>query len=215
MESAPPQPAQSVSVPGPGDGGRDDQTDRSLAEAFRRGDAEAWQCVVASYGPRLQRIIGRLLKNASLADDVLQEVFVAAWTHHRRFRGDSQLMTWLTRIAVNQCRAKNRQAAGRRRLWSGWLAGRVRQEEQMPERPEAALDRSESGSDVRRAVDSLAEEYREVVVLFYLEDMASAEVAETLGLRDSTVRVRLTRARQLLRQQLTSLDAKGNNHGRS
>lgn len=85
----------------------------------------------------------------------------------------------------------------------------------MPERPEAAFDRSESGSNVRRAVDSLAEEYREVVVLFYLEDMTSAEVAETLGLRDNTVRVRLTRARQLLRQQLTSLDAEGINDGRS
>ena len=82
--------------------------EKSLAQRFAEGDAAAFEAVVAIHRPRITRLVYRLLAWPADVDDLVQEVFLAALTQCRKFRGESALATWLTVIALNKCRDKAR-----------------------------------------------------------------------------------------------------------
>jgi RNA polymerase sigma-70 factor (ECF subfamily) len=182
--------------------------DRELGEAFRGGQRSVWTVVVARYGPPLQRLISQLLVDRTGADDVLQDVFAAAWLRQRQYRGDAGLRTWLSRIAINRCRARNRQLAWRRRLWERWwsLTGNRSAHARGNEEPvDRQMIERESARAIRQAVENLSDANREVIVLHYLEELSCAEIGRMLGLREATVRVRLNRARRSLAPALYPL----------
>src|SRR5881409_3425290 len=85
----------------------------SLAQRFAEGDAAAFEAVVALHRPRITRLVYRLLGWPNDVDDMVQEVFLAALTQCRRFRGQSALATWLTVIALNKCRTHRRSLLSR------------------------------------------------------------------------------------------------------
>src|SRR5258706_4354223 len=87
--------------------------DKSLAQRFADGDSAAFEAVVAIHRPRITRLVYRLLGWPNDVDDMVQEVFLAALTKCRRFRGDSALATWLTVIALNKCRTHRRSLLSR------------------------------------------------------------------------------------------------------
>jgi RNA polymerase sigma-70 factor (ECF subfamily) len=175
--------------------------DASLVERFVRRDPAAFECVLAMYQGRVARLAQRLLGWAARegeVDDVVQEVFLAAWEKAGRFRGDSALWTWLTAITLNRCRTHQRKR---------WLRKLVSLREAAAEAP-AACRKAEDDEDsrhVRLAVARLPERDREVIVLFYLEQWPVAKIATLLGLRENAVSVRLNRARARLREKLTEL----------
>ncbi|MDY7009884.1 MAG: sigma-70 family RNA polymerase sigma factor [Planctomycetota bacterium] len=119
-----------------------------------------------------------------------------------KFRGDSSLSTWLTRIAVNECRSHHRKLRVRLKLLSG-AAERVRRTHQV--KTDMALNDCEWFSRVRRAVQKLPARYREVVVLRYLEETPTAEIAEVLSVSRAVVDIRLHRAREKLKNMLADL----------
>ncbi|MBN2022548.1 MAG: sigma-70 family RNA polymerase sigma factor [Pirellulales bacterium] len=150
--------------------------------------------IVADHQDRIARLVGRLLDGADGVEDVVQDVFLAAFVHLGRFRGDAKLSTWLTRIAVNRCRSRRRR--GRLvRQWLPWLAkAAVARDE-----PVAA---DETHEEIRRAVGRLPDKYREPIVLRYFEDLSAVEIAEILGVGQAAVEARLSRARRRLREVL-------------
>jgi RNA polymerase sigma-70 factor (ECF subfamily) len=175
--------------------------ERSLAQRFAEGDAAAFEAVVAIHRPRITRLVYRLLGWPADVDDMVQEVFLAALTKCRKFRGESALATWLTVIALNKCRTH------RRGLLSRWrtLRRASRRPVQLQSAADAAAVRDDTLAQVREAIKKLAGRDREVIVLHYLEDRGVAEMSELLKLKTNAVEVRLHRARQRLKKLLEPL----------
>lgn len=152
----------------------------------------------------------RLLGDPDRALDVTQETFVRALQGLKDFRGESTFSTWLCRIAINLCYSERRRD-GRRRLRnlgellddpSAEPRGRSLLLDDRAREPIEASESRELGALVREAVASLEEELRFVVVLRDLEQLSYEEVAAALEIPVGTVRSRLHRARDVLRQRL-------------
>ena len=158
--------------------------------------------LVREHGQRITRLCYRLLGWRTEVEDVVQEAFVAALRGLPNFRGESSPATWLTRIAVNACRAHLRKR---------WLRLRFLAEgEEPPDVPgtdeaRESLMSAERFEQVRAAVRRLPAKYREVVVLRYLEEMSIEQTAESLDLKRGAVEVRLNRARKYLHGELAEM----------
>ncbi len=175
--------------------------EQTLVEQFRRGDDSAFDRIVERHGAEVAALANRLLGWPRDVDDVVQDVFVAAFVGLKRFRGECRLRTWLFTITVNKCRSHRFR---RRRLRVVTM-----EEAQAIESPGGAGDRvaldKETFAQVRRAVQVLPQKYREVVVLKYLQGLETPDICELLGLTVNTMQVRLNRARKRLREQLGDL----------
>ena len=129
------------------------------------------------------------LGNPQDADDAAQEVFFRLFREKKPFEGQEHLRRWLLRVTVNYCRDV---------LKSPWRKRRASLEE-IPETP--VFDRSEQAS-LYREVMALPEKYRTVLYLFYYEELTVREIGELLGLKQSAVTTRLSRARERLKETL-------------
>jgi RNA polymerase sigma factor (sigma-70 family) len=174
--------------------------EQALVERFRRGDDSAFDGIVERHSAEVAALANRLLGWPGDVDDVVQDVFVAAFVNRRKFRGDCRLRTWLFTITINRCRSYRL----RRRLRAMRVGGfePAASHEQGAERP--AMD-EETFARVRRAVQALPRKHREVVVLRYLQGLEPAEIGGLLGVKVNAVQVRLNRARTRLKEHLADL----------
>jgi len=166
----------------------------------------ALELLMQEYGTKVMHLAYYYLKDRHLAEDVAQEVFIKAYKHWESFRGDSSPYTWLYKITVNLCRDKARSAWWRRLLPTeeprATGAGGV--EQAAPEEsPEEAALKSDRADAMMQQVMKLPDAYREVVVLFYYQDLSTVEIAEVTGQNENTVKTRLFRARAMLKELLT------------
>jgi RNA polymerase sigma-70 factor (ECF subfamily) len=171
----------------------------SFAGQLARGDAKAFEQLVALYQPRVARLAQRLLGWNGDIDDVVQDVFLTAWNKAGSFRRESSLWTWLTVITLNQCRSRIRRRTLLRRL-----PFRLVRRDAHPPADRGAIQ-EETGKRVREAVTSLKPAERELIVLHYLENRSADELATLLGVSKNTLDVRLHRARQKLKATLADL----------
>lgn len=148
--------------------------------------------MIARYGDGILRLCLLYLGDRQLAEDAFQETFVKAWRRQDTFRGESSIKTWLSRIAVNTCRDMLRR---------GWFR-LMKRSEPIESLFALAAPQEEARSDVRDAVLALPGKYREVIVLYYDQEMTLKEIAETTGMTVNSVSTRLRRARALLRKAL-------------
>jgi RNA polymerase sigma-70 factor (ECF subfamily) len=171
-----------------------------LAAAFCADDASAARVLAEHLLPRVTQLVRGLTAWSDQADDLVQDVLVTALASRKKFRGQSRLETWITRIAINRCRSYRRQKWLRAKLFRAWT------ERQTPaESSEVAYERAilqERAALVRSAIARLPLALREALVLCYLEGLSVVEAAQALSLSPGTVEVRLTRARQHLRKLL-------------
>lgn len=182
-----------------------------LVALARAGDARAVRFIIQIHNRRLYRVARAVLHDDAEAEDVVQETYVRAFSALAKFRGDSGLATWLTRIALNE-------ALGRRRRQPTKVALELIDAPQERDRmhvipfphmktesdPEQTVARSEVRRMLERAIDDLAEPFRLVFVLREIEELTVEQTAKHLGLRPETVRTRLHRARAQLREALDS-----------
>lgn len=175
-----------------------------LAAAFRTSDAVAAEIIATRLAPLVLRLVRRLTAWAGDADDLAQDVLVPALAARAKFRGQSTLETWITRVTVNCVRAQRRKQWVRTRLLYGWMQG-IDHEDACEPPSDRSADLKEQAQRVRAAVARLPRASRETIVLHYLEEMTVDETAAALNVRRGTVEVRLTRARRQLRE-LLSLD---------
>jgi RNA polymerase sigma factor (sigma-70 family) len=160
-------------------------------DAERRFDA-----LLESYGASLSRLAGSYVRSASDRDDLLQEIVVAIWQALPRFRGECSERTFVFRIAHNRAIAY----ITRRRLPLAPDDGEIDVRDHRPN-PEEALSTEQQGRRLLDAVQRLPVNQRQVVTLM-LEGLSYADIADVLGLTETNVGARLTRARQTLRQLL-------------
>ena len=152
--------------------------------------------VLAAHGPALSRLAGSYTNTPSDRDDLLQEIAIAIWQALPRFRGDCSERTFLFRIAHNRGIAY----LARSRSQMPGLAEEIEVYDPAPD-PESGLAQEQRAARLRRAVHRLPVAYRQVVTLT-LEGLGYGEIAEVLGISESNVGVRLSRARQILRESL-------------
>ena len=187
---------------------RSPQNDALLAR-LRVGEDAAFEELVRAYTSRLLAVARRILGSHEEAKDVVQETFLAAFQSLDRFRGEANLGTWLSRIAVNQCLMKLR---SRRRkpeqsiedLLPTFLPDghQVRESALWEVSLDTQVERNEVLALVRKAIDRLPANYRTVLLLRDIEELSTEEVATMLGVTSNTIKVRLHRARQALRTLL-------------
>jgi RNA polymerase sigma-70 factor (ECF subfamily) len=182
----------------------------ALLARLRAGDADAFEKLVRDFGGRMLAVTRRFLVNEEDSQDAVQEAFLSAFRALDRFEGNSQLGTWLHRIAVNAALMKLRTRKSRPQEQSaeellpqfrddghqampasGWLGDGV-----------SALEKKETRQLVRQSIDRLPENYRTVLLLRDIEEKDTEETAELLGMTPNAVKTRLHRARQALRTLL-------------
>jgi RNA polymerase sigma factor (sigma-70 family) len=151
--------------------------------------------LVASNGPALTRLAASYTNTSSDRDDLLQDIAMALWQALPRFRGECSERTFLFRIA------HNRAIAHLARSRSQPLAGEEVEIHDPTPDPEAGLAREQRVDLLRRAIHQLPLVYRQAITLS-LEGLGYGEIAQVLGISESNVGVRLTRARQILRESL-------------
>jgi|HubBroStandDraft_1064217.scaffolds.fasta_scaffold01171_14 RNA polymerase sigma factor (sigma-70 family) len=169
-----------------------DSMDRAIQEREFDG-------LLAANGPALARLAASYTNTPSDRADLLQEIALAVWQALPAFRGECSPRTFLFRIAHN--RAIAHLARSMARGDARFPAAEVDQVHDPTPDPESGLARVQTAERLRHAIHRLPLVYRQVITLT-LEDMGYAEIAEVLGISESNVGARLTRARQLLRESL-------------
>jgi RNA polymerase sigma-70 factor (ECF subfamily) len=175
----------------------DDGSDEHLIKRFACGDGSAFDAIVEAYSGDVRSFADRMSGWNGDTEDIVQEVFLAAFLGLKKFKGKSSLRTWLYSIAINKCRAHRRKRMFRLKLFSsGYLDESAVESESMTR---------EEFDSVGAAVRSLPLKYREVVVLRYLEELPTEKVCEILNVSSNVVHVRLNRARAMLKEKLSNL----------
>ncbi len=183
----------------------------SLIAELQAGSEEAFDYLLGVYQNPVFNLISHILDNQPEAADVLQDVFIKVFKGIRQFHGDSSLKTWIYRIAVHE--ASNHRRGWMRRHWheplsiddtgaEGALSAAVARASS--ETPYRLLEQAERQELLKRALASLAQPYRTVVVLREIEGLAYEEIAHVTGMAEGTVKSRLKRGRELLRRKLVS-----------
>ena len=158
---------------------------------------EAFVELVALYQAELKRLCYMVLRDRQQAEDAVQETFLKAYRAMDGFRGGSSGKTWLVTIAMNTCRDMRRSA------WQRYVDRRLTPEDL----PEPVLQPDEDDRELMACVMGLPPKLREVVALYYDQNMTTVEIAQALGVAQSTVTTRLKRAREKLREALEGGDS--------
>lgn len=180
-------------------------------ERLRRGEAAAFESLVADHSGDVYALLFRLTNDAEEARDLTQETFLRAFQSIDRFRGDASLKTWIYRIAINQARNRWRWWRRRKREFTVSLDDTNDQREQplaatLPSvdtaNPEQETLAREREGQLRDALLGLRRTYREAVILRDVEGFSYEEIAATLQISIGTVKSRISRGRLELRHKL-------------
>jgi RNA polymerase sigma-70 factor (ECF subfamily) len=186
-------------------------SDAELASHIGLGDARALELMMRRHNRLLYRTARSILRDDAEAEDCVQEAYLQAFRSIARFRAESKLSTWLTRIVINQALGKLRRS--KREDANVSLDNVLDIDGHLPraeatlsesEQPDAAASREEVRRLLERHIDRLPAAFRTVFVLRALEELSVEETAASLGIPSATVRTRFFRARSLLREALES-----------
>ena len=190
--------------------------ERLIAD-FKEGSRERFDELVKAYTQKLYRLAYGLLGNHHDAEEVVQDSFVRAYRGLDNFRGDSSFETWMHRITMNLARNKfhwnRRRGEGMtmslsdqpERLDDGESSGEM----DLPDTsysPDLLMQKAELHGNMVRGMEQLPESLREVMVLRHVKDMPYDEIAQILNCPVGTVKSRISRGRELLREYLMKLD---------
>ena len=182
--------------------------DQALVERCQRGEVAAFEPLVEKYRERAWRLAYNYLRDREEAQDVAQEAFIRAWQALPSFRGQSAFYTWLFRIVVNVAADRARQRAARGRAFG---TERVPEEEwdramlDQGAGPDDTAARAEERERIERALQTLPERHRTIIMLSDLQGLSYREIAEVLDIPMGTVMSRLHNARKRLRDVLGPL----------
>jgi len=184
--------------------------DSLFIDRLKAGDAAAFEILIDRYSNDIYALLYRLTENAEEAGDLTQDTFLRALRSIKGFRGESELKTWLFRIAINESRNRFRWWKRRRREVTISLDASIGDSETAfsdtladnsisPE--DAALNREREYA-IQVALADIADVYREAIILCDIEGMSYDETAVALGIGIGTVKSRISRGREELRKRL-------------
>lgn len=186
---------------------RDAEDDAALAGACRKGDTAAFETLVRRHQQMLLNVAFRMTGVYEDACDIVQDSFISAWKKIGDFRGEAKFSTWMTAIVINLSRNRLQQfqKEERRNAYSLDAAFKEDKREMMPDPPSETasalqqMEESELRQALKRCMEALTPEFREVLVLRDMQDMPYDEVGAALKLKEGTVKSRLFRARDTVK----------------
>lgn len=187
--------------------------DAALVDRSKAGDVRAFEMLVVKYQRRIERLIGRMVRDVDLVPDIAQETFIRAYRAMPQFRGESAFYTWLYRIAVNTAKKALMELKRDPVVTESALASRddddetsrVENELSDGETPEALLASKQIAAAVNSAMQALSEDLRQAITLREIEGLSYEEIAELMNCPIGTVRSRIFRAREAIAERLRPL----------
>ena len=187
-------------------------SDAVLVERTVAGDQKAFELLVIKYQRRIQRLIGRMVRDVDLVEDIAQETFIRAYRALAQFRGEAQFYTWLYRIAVNTAKKalmdlKRNPTVSENAYKSDDddETSPVENELTSSETPEAVLASKEIAEIINTAMEALPEELRQAITLREIEGLSYEEISEAMNCPIGTVRSRIFRAREAISAKVKPL----------
>lgn len=181
--------------------------DQELVQRWQAGDESAFEELIGRHETRVYRLLYRMMGNREDAEDLTQETFLSLHRHGHRFRAEARFSTFVYRVAANAA-LNRRRSLGRGRARIERLKTRQAAGDDLPSSPRNPEDSTLGGelSDhVRAALEALSPSLRMPVILYDIEGLAYGEIARVLGIAEGTVKSRIHRARQALRERLKEL----------
>lgn len=178
--------------------------EQELLTALRRGEADAFALLFETYSDKIYRLSVGLLENEAEAEGIVQDTFLRFFERLDRFEGRSKISTWLYRVAYNASVDQLRQR-------KPYLSMEFVDDDDLPlpavfadwsQWPERLLSEAEVTAELDKAISALPEKYRAIFILREIEGLSTQETAQVTDLSVSAVKVRLHRARLLLRERL-------------
>jgi RNA polymerase sigma-70 factor (ECF subfamily) len=186
------------------------EEDQEIVLRCQKGEIDAFGALVEKYQKKMLNIAYRMIGDYQEACEVTQEAFLSAYRAIKKFRGEASFSTWMTGILLNQARNRLKQLKTRSRYEERSLNDPVETEEgpilREPSSGEISvveqMERKDVQSAVQECIQSLDPEYREVVVLRDIQEFSYEEIRAILNIPDGTVKSRLFRAREILKERL-------------
>lgn len=187
------------------------EDDKALVQRCHRGDREAFARLMRRYERQIYNLAYRMVGGEQEAEDLTQDIFIAAFRGLRRFRGQCKFSTWLYRIALNQGQNRIKYLSRRRvfRREPCGAGGRKYFSESLERLPDTAPSpeqwtmTQELAHQVQRCLNQLPAQFRQILVLRDVQGFSYEELAEMLSINQGTVKSRLHRARNALQECLT------------
>jgi RNA polymerase sigma-70 factor (ECF subfamily) len=179
-------------------------SDEEVVARVLAGETGTFEIIMRRYNQRLYRVARAILRNDGEAEDVMQDAYVRAYEHLDQFAGRAKFSNWLTRIAVHEALARQH----RRNRYQDLEPMSEQEGDPMDRFASLALnpEQQAANSEIRRlleeAVEKLPDAYRAIFILRDVEDMSTTDAADALEITEENVKVRLHRARALLRKSL-------------
>lgn len=181
-----------------------------MADDGQDSTPESFDAIVARYHVKVYNICYRYMLNPEEAEDLTQDTFLRAHQSFANFRGESQVFTWLYRIAINLCHNRTKQLKRRKRMEQESLDDPVGDEGEEQQReipdlsmsPERVAESKELSRFLQRSIRALPPDYKDVIILREFQGLSYEEIAETLGCSLEAVKSRLFRARACLKDKL-------------
>ena len=185
--------------------GQETLTDEEIVARILEGETELFELIMRRHNQRIYRAARVMVRDESEAEDIMQDAYVRAYIHLKQFAGKAKFSTWLTRIAVHEAlaRLRNRNRYDEPRPTLETSEDPMDRLPSAEGTPEAHLQTRELGDVLEEAIESLPTAFRSVFMLRAVEEMSTSEVAECLDLSEENVKVRLHRARALLKEHVT------------
>jgi RNA polymerase sigma-70 factor (ECF subfamily) len=187
--------------------------DAALVERVKQGDVRAFEMLVVKYQRRIERLIGRMVRDVDLVADIAQETFIRAYRALPQFRAESAFYTWLYRIAVNTAKKALVDMKRDPVMTYTSLQGSDDDDETYSggmeptdgETPEALLASKEIAATVNAAIAALSEDLRQAITLREIEGLSYEEISDVMNCPIGTVRSRIFRAREAIADRLRPL----------
>lgn len=173
-----------------------------VVEKVLDGETELFEILLRRYNQLLFRTVRSYMDRSSDIDDVMQDTYIKAFQKLYQFNNEAQFSTWLIRIGINEALQRKRKSKRNKTVALSSEEGVIQIADTSIMNPERKTMHSESVLIVEKAIDQLPEKYKIVYMLKEVQDLEIAEISQSLGLSTSNVKVRLHRARNMMKESI-------------
>lgn len=176
--------------------------DKSDSAIMEMKPVEAIDIIMDIYGDEIKRLVFTYIQNKADTDDVSQDVFITIFQKLHTFQGKSSLRSWIYTIAINQAKDHLRSWQSRNKRLKDKLRQSASFLSKDQKTPEEYMIKRTTNNHLLTQVMDLSNIYREVIILYYFQELSTQEISEILHTKEATIRTRLSRAREKLKQLL-------------
>lgn len=175
--------------------------DDELVRQVLNGNNNAFRFLVSKYQGLVLHIVGRIIQQQDIVEDICQDVFIKVFKTLKTFRGDSKLSTWIATVAYNTAITEIRKQSRRREVSYSQEPALLRMDKKTNS-DHTLLEKAETKKYLLKLIETLPVNYRTVLTLYHLEEFSYKEIVEITGMPEGTIKSYLSRARSILKGKI-------------